>query len=157
MNRRTIQKLTLAGSLLWLAAPILAKPDYTGVWKLDRSRSDMGPLSNVSVLVRTITHDDPRLVIEIVVERGAGKEGGELRFLTNGEETTNRVADVETTGQVMWLGNHLLMRTTRDVNGLRTRIDELWTLSADGKTLQIDAVVTTQMGREDIIAVFAKE
>jgi hypothetical protein len=147
----------LAGVLSSIAAPAFARPNFTGVWKLDLAKSDLGPLANLTSLVRTITHDDPQLVIEVEVHRGSGRESGEMRFLTYGEETSNTVAGEQTLGHVIWLGDNLLMTTTRQLEGLRTRIVELWTLSPDAKTLRVDAAVTTEKGREDLLAIFSKE
>jgi hypothetical protein len=96
-------------------------------------------------------------VIHIEIDKGRGKEGGELRFLTNGEEACGKIAGVETRGNVMWLGDRLLMTTTREVEGLQIKLYELWTLSDDGTTLRIDAVLTTSVGVEDLVAVFYKK
>jgi hypothetical protein len=149
--------LILIAVLFCLARPAFARPDYTGEWKLDRSRSDLGPLETLGALVRKVIHDDPRLIIEIEMDRGAGRQSGELRLLTQGEEVSSTIAEEETTGAAQWLGDHLLMTTTREIDGLKIRIDELWTLSADGMTLRIDAVVTTPKGRDELLAIFVKQ
>jgi hypothetical protein len=149
--------LILTAVLFSLVRPAFARPDYTGEWKLDRSRSDLGPLETLAVLVRKVTHDDPRLTIEIEVDRGTGRQSGELRLLTQGEDVSSTIAGEETTGSALWLGDHLLMTTTRELDGLKVKIDELWTLSVDGMTLRVDAVVTTPSGREELLAIFVKQ
>lgn len=147
----------LAVTLLCLAASASARPNYTGRWKLDTEKSYLGPFENLSVLIRDVRHDDPRLIISVEANSAKGRLTGEMRFLTQREEVSNTVAGAETIGSVMWLGDHLLMKTTRDWEGLRTTLEELWTLSEDGKTLRIDAVVTTPHGNEELLVVFQKQ
>lgn len=157
MKHRVTQVLIVIAVLFGLARPVLARPNYTGEWKLDRSRSDLGHLETVAILVRKITHDDPRLIIEIEMDRGGGSQTGELRLLTQGEDACSTIAGDQTTGSALWLGDHLLMTTHRELDGLRTKIDELWTLSDDGMTLRVDAVVTTAKGREELFGIFVKQ
>jgi len=157
VKHRPIQVLILTVILFCLARPAFARTDYTGEWKLDRSRSDLGPLETLAVLVRKVTHDDPRLIIEIEMDRGTDKQSGELRLLTQGEEASGTIAGEETAGSALWLGDQLLMTTTRELDGLAMRIDELWTLSVDGLTLRVDAVVTTPKGREELLVIFVKQ
>ena len=158
MNRDTTRRvLILTAVLLCLAASAFARPNFTGKWTLDSEKSYLGPFADLTVLVRDVHHDDPRLIISVEADGSRGKQTGEMRFLTQREEVTNTVAGVETTGHVMWLGDHLLMKTTRDWDGLSTTLEELWTLSDDGKTLRVDAVVTTPNGKEELLAVFQKQ
>jgi hypothetical protein len=156
MKHRATQLLILAAFLVSLARPAFARPDFTGEWHLDRSRSDLGPLETLALLVRTVTHDDPRLVIEIEMDRGTGKQSGELRLLTQGEEAFSTVAGEGTTSSALWLGDHLLVTTTRELDGLKVKVDELWILSADGMTLRVDALITTPKGQEDLLVIFVK-
>lgn len=157
MEHRTTHISTLAAVLFCLACPAFAAPDYSGEWGLDRSRSDLGPFGSVATLVRKIVHDEPRLTIEIEMDRGMGRQTGELRLLTQGEEISGTIAGEETNGTAFRLGDHLLVTTTRELDGLRMRIDELWTLAGDGMTLRVDAVVTTAKGREELVAIFVRQ
>lgn len=143
--------------LLCLAASASARPNFSGKWSLDSEQSYLGPFAEITVLIRDVRHDDPRLIINVESDGPKGERAGEMRFLTQREEITNTIAGVETTGSVMWLGDHLLMKTARDWEGVSTTLEELWTLSEDGKTLRIDAVVTTAHGTEEILAVFQKQ
>jgi len=157
MTRQSLRILILVATLLCLAATVAARPNFTGKWKLDHEKSYMGPLEDLTMVTRDIRHDDPRLIINVETTSAKGKQSGEMLFLTQGEEATNTVSGVESTGHVMWLGDHLLMKTTRNWAGQPTTLVELWTLSEDGKTLRIDAVVATPHGKDEILAVFQQQ
>lgn len=158
MKRNTTRAPLLAAILLLcLAASASARPNFSGKWSLDSEQSYLGPLAEITVLIRDVRHDDPRLIIKVESDGPKGKRAGEMRFVTQREETTNTIGGVETTGYVMWLGDHLLMKTTRDQEGVSMTLEELWTLSEDGKTLRIDAVVTTALGTEELLVVFQKQ
>lgn len=134
-----------------------ARPNYSGRWVLNVEESYLGPLFNRTSLIREITHDDPRLVIAIESRTSAGKQTGEVRLLTQGEEAVFTIAGVETTGHARWFGDHLMLSTTHMIDGVDTQLDELWTLSEDGKTLRIDAVIITSKGSEELLGIFEKQ
>ncbi len=56
---------TLAAALatMFLASQAQAATNFTGVWKLNLSKSDFGPVPQPDVMTRTINHNDPSLQI----------------------------------------------------------------------------------------------
>ncbi len=129
------------------------KPDFTGTWLLDPSRSNVGP-SRTPDRPLQITHHDPELKITRMVEHNGQVTGQDLIYYTDGRGETNPTTMYLSTSTDMnpeghdkdvtkskssWSGNKLVTRSS-----LRSRIagrvlefdiiDE-WKLSQDAKTL----------------------
>ncbi len=145
--------ILIAGS----ATPLAAKADFSGTWKASISKSDFGSLDGPKKIIRTIKEDGLHLIIAVNVKRKGADMTGELRFEINGDESESTIGTMKVTGSARELGDHILVRTNRNWDGLDTEILELWTLSDDGKTLQIDASVITSMGDEDVRVIFDKQ
>jgi hypothetical protein len=55
-----------------LAAQSQAAPNLTGVWKLNLSKSEYGPVPPPDAMTRTINHNDPSLQISTSQKGAAG-------------------------------------------------------------------------------------
>ena len=73
------------------------------------------------------------------------------RILVNG------VDGVRVAGFARRLGRHILVHTTRIVEGMKLEIDEIWSLSDDGRTMTIEGAVTTDLGEEDLFLLLSRE
>lgn len=126
---------TLLVLLLSAMAGAQSKPNFTGTWKQDDSRSTIhqGPAVKYS---NKIDHQDPKLSKTTTMEYGDRPATTFTQtFLTDGtpNKFTNREGEPITT-IVKWEGNVLVFETGEKKAGARfTR--ETWMLSADGKTL----------------------
>ena len=129
------------------------KPDFTGTWLLDPSRSNVGP-SRTPDRPLQITHHDPELKITRMVEHNGQVTGQDLIYYSDGRGETNPTTmflststDVNpqrhdkdvTKSKTSWSGNKLVTRSTlRSLIASRELefdiIDE-WKLSQDGKAL----------------------
>jgi hypothetical protein len=56
-----------------------------------------------------------------------------------------------------WIGDKLMIESERVVQGATLKQKEIWSLSADGKTLTVDAHVTLPNGEFDVKQVFEKQ
>ena len=157
MKRTMMNAVLLTVACLSLSVPASARPDYSGVWKLDYSKSYLGPMADQKTMVLDVTHDDPRLIVTSRYRLAGREESEEMRLLTQGEEMVFVLNGKETRGHALWFGDHLFLTTTQPIAGIEAKIEELWTLSADGRTLRIHAVVTTPKGREELLGVFEKQ
>jgi hypothetical protein len=138
-------------------APV-EKPNFSGRWKADMGRSDFASLPQPRSFVRTIDQDPLHLTITVeALDEQGRKITGELRFALDGEESVNDVDGVRVDGFARRLGRHILMHTSRTVQGTKFEIDELWSLSGDGQTMTIEGAVITDLGEEDVFAVLNKE
>lgn len=112
------------------------RPDFSGRWKLNLTKSDFGErtLPRSSVLV--VEHREPNLKISRTVETDQGKLDSNVAYSTDGQETTIQLPggpEVKTTAK--WDGTALVIATRRSVDASDLTIRWRWTLSGDGKTL----------------------
>ena len=155
--RRAIQFAIAFVLFLGTLTPATARPDFNGKWVANLEKSNFGSISSPKNFTREITHDDLHVVIAVQLVEAAGVESGELRLTTDGDETVSRFGEVDVAGYARWLGDHLLVHTSRELQGMKLVIGELWTISADGERLQIDANVITSMGEEEIQVIFDRQ
>jgi hypothetical protein len=137
--------------------PVSDRPDFSGRWEADMEKSDFASLPMPASLVRVIDHGHLHLTIAVEAVDQQGKRfGGELRFSLDGEESVNEVGGVQVVGFARRLGSHIFLHTRRKVDGSDFSVDELWTLSNDGRTLTVEGGVRSGFGDEDLIVVMHK-
>src|SRR5258707_12832743 len=71
------------------------KPDYSGTWKLNVSKSDFGPLPAPDTRTDTIEHKDPSLKAATSQDGAQGKQEYTLAITTDGKEATNNAGGTE--------------------------------------------------------------
>ena len=76
----------------------------------------------------------------------------ELKYTTDGKPVING----QNQGSAHWEVNKLVIETSRDYQETKLTQREEWTLSADGKTLNIAAHVKLPNGEFDVKQVFEK-
>ncbi len=145
---KIVGSVILIVSVLWgCLGQTKAKPDLSGVWTLDASRSKVDPsLAEITKdYVVTIVHKES----EIRMTTSYKKEGRNVieksTYYTDGRPEidlrTGRKSDESTT---RWRDNKLVRRTASKVLGnvqiyppIEAVTIEEWELSADGKTLTL--------------------
>src|SRR5882762_6726646 len=129
------------------------KPDFTGTWLLDVSKSNVGSSTTPDQPLK-ITHHDPEFRITRMVANNGQVPGRDSIYYTDGRGETNSTVMFLSTGPDMnpqghdkdvtkskttWSSNKLVTRSAvRSLIGSRALefeiIDE-WKLSSDGKML----------------------
>ena len=129
------------------------KPDFTGTWLLDPSRSNVGP-SRTPDRPLKITHHDPELKITRMVEHNGQVTGQDLIYYSDGRGETNPTTmflstntDVNPQGhdkdvtksKTTWSGDKVVTRfTLRSVIGghpLEFEMIDEWKLAKGGTSL----------------------
>src|SRR5271168_4537584 len=105
-----------------LAAPAQAAPNLTGVWKLNLSKSDYGPVPQPEVMTRTINHNDPSLQISTYQKGAQGETTTELKYTTDGKPAENKGSK----GSAKWDGDKLVVDSVRDLQGNELKFHEVW-------------------------------
>src|ERR1035438_4258925 len=126
-----------------------AKPNFTGAWKLDVTKSDFGVLPPDNSRTYVIDHNDPVLKIAVSADTAQGKQDFTLNFTTDGKEATNRSAGLELKSILTWESSTLVDNTKLKYQDQDVLIKEIWLLSDDGKTLTQNAHYTSPMGEMD--------
>jgi hypothetical protein len=150
MSYKSICALLLIAvtSLCWSAS---AKPNFSGEWQLNLSKSNYGSMPAPTSLLRKITHNDPSL--EIVDDQIGGRRTGvNTRKYTAGGQTTFEINGAAVEGAAAWEGNSLIVTTKVDSVGLLFK--DRMSLSGDGKQLTSNVQIDSSQGSAQVILVF---
>ena len=138
--------------------PAPVKPNYTGTWKLNLSKSDYGPVPAPESQVYTIEHKEPS--IKINVEQKGGARGDikyTLDLTTDGKEVAAIPESLGSKSAATWDGDVLVIKSNIQYQGAPLTIESKYTLSKDGKTLNIAAHIVGGFGEVDTSAVYDKQ
>ena len=142
---------------LALALPAVAqaqsKPDFSGSWTLDQSKSDPPPMrggggggggregrgrGGLGGGPQTIKQSGNEL--SITTEGRGGPQT--MTYQLDGSESTNKVmgrgGEMESKSKAHWDGSKLVIETTRDMGGNMVTVTETRTLSSDGKEMTVE-------------------
>jgi hypothetical protein len=147
---------------LALASALLAadKPDFTGEWKLNKSKSDLGPMADrmPDTVIVKIDHKEPEIKLSQPGMRGNTME---TRMTTDGKASKSSaegpMGPMTSTSSAKWAGESLEVKTTRSMGGNEMTQSDKWTLSADGKVLTIERQMETPMGQMQMKQVLEKQ
>lgn len=148
MMKTLILLATLMATLLQGAVP-----DLSGEWKLNLSKSDYGKFPAPLGVTRRIAHNDPKLMLSTTQQGAQSNVVSNLTYTTDGKESVNK----ESKGVAQWIGDKLMIESTREVGSATLKQKEVWTLSADGKSLTVDSHVSLPNGEFDVKQVFEKQ
>lgn len=145
--------VSLAVSLTAFAAPNLS-----GEWKLNVSKSQYGAFPAPSSMTRTIKLEGSSLSMSTVQKGAQGDLTTQYVYTTDGKVSVNQTARGPVSGTARWDGNSLVIESSQEVNHAELKSREVWTLSADGRTLTILTHITLpQQGEYDVKQVFEKQ
>lgn len=140
-------------ALLILTASLAAaeKPDFSGEWKLNTVKSDFGPVAAFDRWDLDVTHKDPSLKVKATMSNAQmGERTTDTELSTDGQETQTGEGASSAIVSAAWTGPVLVVKSTRKVNmqgdEVEIRNEEKWSLSEDGKTLTVEAVIASPMG-----------
>ena len=134
-----------------------APPDLSGYWKLNPAKSNFGSFPVPLSITRKITLEGVKLALTIAQKGAQGEVTSELAYTTDGQPVTNKVKGGESKGSAQWIGDKLMIESSREIQGATLTQKDIWTLSPDGKTLTIDSRVILPNGQFDIKQVFEKQ
>ena len=134
-----------------------AKPDFSGEWKLNVSKSEYAPLPAPNSRTDKITHADPSLKITTTQSGQNGEYTTDLKYSTDGGETTNEVRGNPMKSTAKWDGDTLVITTKTSFGGNEVTLGDKWSLSQDGKVLTINRHITSPQGEVDLKMVLEKQ
>jgi hypothetical protein len=135
-------------SIAWAAG----KPNFSGQWQLNLSKSNYGAMPAPTSMLRTITHAEPSL--EVVDDQNGGRRTGvsTRKYMTGGQTTAFEVNGAAVEGSAAWEGNSLIVTTKVESVGLV--FNDKMSLSADGKELTSHVQIDSSRGPSQVILVF---
>jgi hypothetical protein len=134
-----------------------AKPNLSGTWKANVTKSDFGPMPAPDSDTRKIDHQDPKLKVNVATSGGMGDLNYEANYTTDGQESTNHVMDSDFKSVAKWDGDDLVIDTKGSFNGTDFTAKDRWSLSEDGKTLTVQRHLSSAMGEADQKVVYDKQ
>lgn len=156
MNQHRWINNTVRGVLLVVLATLVllaqaafsqdAKPNFSGHWKLDKSKSDFGSGPQPDEVIEVIDHHEPTLVVNTTTTQAGHEEKRSVRYTTDDAENTNVVGGHTMKTKTHWEGNSLVT-VVRDEGGLQ--LTEVRTISKDGKTQTIET--DFGMGKQKLV------
>ena len=133
-----------------------APPNLSGEWQLNLAKSSYGKFPTPLSMTRRIVHNDPKLILSSVQKGAQGEVASTLAFTTDGKESVNKLGGGDSKGTARWIGEKLTIESSREFQGATLQQKDIWTLSADGKTLTVDSHVSLPNGEFDVKQVFDK-
>jgi hypothetical protein len=156
MIRKTLCT-TFCLALLAITCLAQQKPDFSGTWKLNVAKSDFGNFPAPTSRTDVVVHKEPSLTDSVSAETTQGKIEYVANYSTDGKETTNKVRDRDTKSTAKWDGNSLQIHSVFNINDTEVTANATWTLSGDGKTLNINAHFSSSMGDVEQKLLFEKQ
>ncbi len=143
----TCRPYLAALALVALAAlPALAKPNYTGDWKLNPSKSSFGEMPAPHSMTSKIAHNEPKLE---ATSKSSGDQGDfefHAVYTTDGQECNNEIMGSPVKSTVKWDGDALIIHSKMNFGGNDMTVSDRWTLSEDGQTLTIARFFKSDLG-----------
>lgn len=166
--RKTIVFLLMCASLALAQGdkPKDAKPDFSGTWAFDRSKSSLGPLERSPVanaeIMLVITHKEPELKITRKVNLNGNATSQEFTYYSDGRGETNpaTIGNNEVKSKTKWDKMKLESKSSSSfqIRGggdvFHTDTAERRELSQDGKTLTVTISISGPRGIQVIKLVY---
>ena len=145
--------MTTAIAALAIATAASAKPNFSGTWRLNKAKSNYGPVSAPNRMERKIVHEDPTLKMMIIQANDEGERTLEQVYRTDGSESVNKVGSREVTSIAKWDGQVLVISSERGDFAQSER----WTLSEDGKVLTLVNRIKSPKGNFEVTVVMDRQ
>ncbi len=140
------------------ALPALAKPNFTGDWKLNTSKSTFGDIPGPDSMTNKVTHADPKFTSVNKQSSQMGEFEIKTTCTTDGKECTNEGFQGSPTKSTMkWDGDVLVVETAGKFGDFDFTMKQRWSLADDGKTLTIAQTISSSMGDFTQTLLFEKQ
>lgn len=147
----------LAFLALSASAFLSAKPNFSGEWSMNPTKSDFGPVPAPTKMVRSIKHDEPNLQIRNQQSGAQGEITSELKYTTDGKESTNTIRGNEVKGTCKWDGDVLVIESKRSIQNIEITQVDRWTLADGGKAMTVESSLKTPQGDFNLKISFDKQ
>ena len=150
--RKSLPFILLALSLA-VVLPTMGQPNFSGTWKLDKSKSTSGHLPAHPSMIWEISHEGSQIKIRFKISRDQGEVEHDAVFTTDGKDCSNEVAGSPLTSTLKWDGDTLII----DSKHKHFSSYEKLSLSTDAKTLTLTRITRAQGRENEENLVFAKQ
>ena len=131
------------------------KPNLSGTWVLDAAKSDFGQMPPPDSRTDTIEHKEPSIKITVDQTGQMGEMNFTMDLVTDGTTVSKWTAfGNEAHSTAHWEGNTLVVKTDAKFQDDPVSFQVKYTLSPDGKTLNVQDHFSGPMGEGDAKLVF---
>lgn len=155
--RTTVLLSTFVAISLAGFTPAMAKPNFTGEWKMVASKSDFGAMDAPASATRKIDHQEPNIHMVATQKGSRGELTQDFKYATDGKEYVNTSRLGEARSVLKWDGETLVVTTKRTVMGHDIMVSDRWSLSADGKTMTVTGKISGGMGENEYKVTLEKQ
>ena len=149
---------SMSGSMSASSASASAKPNLSGTWVLDTSKSDFGQMPGPSSATDVIDHKEPSIKISVKQTNAMGDMAFAMDLVDDGQKvSTWQIFGSEAKSTAHWDGDTLVVTTDATIQDNAIKIASRYTLSPDGNTLTVRGHMSGPMGEVDTKAVYAKK
>jgi hypothetical protein len=140
-------------------APAADKPNFSGDWKLNASKSNFGPIPAPATYIRKVTHAEPSITIEDSQTGSAlGDQHDTRTYTTDGKEITYQANGADVKSGATWDGDALQINSKVSIQDMQLVVKDKITLGDDGKTMTDSVhIAVPQQGDIDLTLVFEKQ
>jgi hypothetical protein len=143
---------------LTVSALAADKPNFSGDWKLNIEKSNMGPLPPPTTYTRKVTQGADSVTIEDTQTGTAlGDQHDTRTYKTDGTEITYQVNGADVKGALTWDGDAIVINSKASIQGMEFTIKDRVTLGEGGKTLTDTVHISTGQGDIDLTMLFEKQ
>src|SRR5882724_11380623 len=103
--KKWLANLAMLAATVSLLAAEGSRPNFSGRWELDKTRSDFGPLPGDDSAMELIEHQEPKLNITQVWRDAEGEHTLVWQLTTDGAENTSRINQQEIKSRTIWEDN----------------------------------------------------
>jgi hypothetical protein len=159
MTRDYPMKTLLTATLVLTMATAVAaaKPNFSGDWKMNAAKSDFGQMPAPDSMSQKIAHTDPKLEMHIKQSSQMGDLERDVKYTTDGKESTNMMRDNPAVSVVKWDGDVLTFETKGKFGDNEFTMKDRWTLSEDGKVLTMQRLFSSSFGEGEQKVVMEKQ
>ena len=140
LRQQSWSGLLILGFLFPATLPIVAqasRPNLSGRWELDKSRSDFGPLPPDDSAMELIQHQEPKLTITQIWKDTEGEHTLVWQLTTDGTENLARINETEVASRTVWEDGKLVTEWRMKRGPQLSEGKFVRSLSEDRKTLTV--------------------
>jgi hypothetical protein len=131
------------------------KPNFTGNWKMNATKSNFAGGPPPDSIERKISHVEPALSIDEEQLTMGGVQKTTRRYTTEGRPMTFESQGAQVSSSARWDGNALVIVSKVDAIGVQ--FTDRMTLSPDGNTLTSAVRIDSAQGGVDVTVVFDRK
>lgn len=146
--------LTLAAGLGASFVAAQAKPNLSGTWKMNPSKSKFGGQGGPDGITIKFDHQEPNLSETLTISNPQGERSLNLKYTTDGKAGSAEIDGEQATTTAKWEGEALVIEVKGGIGSVfRRKI----TLSDGGKTMTLAVHIEGQGGGQDDTVVLDKQ